>query len=617
MSKHRGLIALIAVASAASPKCFTAQISSDSIAIQYQSPLPQARVVLPTTTVIIRPSERIDPSTRIPPDLFRVRGSVSGAHAGRVFFSDDHHEVIFKPDVPFASRETVAVEFCGGLTTISSRPIVSTGFKFYTGGPIPNGFRMTPELPLEESSIPRESAPSPCWDAEGAELDAGANNDTLPLDFPHIATSLNGTTAPGYVFLANNPSSSSRPYLMIVDNSGNPVFYRKMAGWCLDFKIQPTGRLSYFDMSNGKFFVMDSTYSVVDSFSCGDGYATDLHELRMLPNGHALLLGDDPENVDMSAIVPGGNPSAMVIGIIVQELDSQKNVVFEWRSWDHFQITDATHEDLTAASIDYVHSNALELDTDGNILLSSRHMDEITKIDRGTGQILWRWGGKNNQFTMLNDTLGFSHQHAVRMLDNGDIVLFDNGNFHTPSFSRAVEYSVDEINKTATMVWQYRNTPDIYGSAMGYVQRLPGGNTVIGWGAASTAVTEIAPDGSKIFELSFDPGIFSYRAYRFEWNEDTVLAERTIPASTMLSQNYPNPFNGTTTFQIDLATSEPVTFKVYDVLGREVMSVLDGDERTAGLYAETLDFSHLASGVYFCRLTAGSFAETRRLMLLK
>lgn len=94
----------------------------------------------------------------------------------------------------------------------------------------------------------------------------------------------------------------------------------------------------------------------------------------------------------MSAVAPDGNVAVTVSGLIIHGLDRQKNVVFQWRIWDHFKITDATHENLTAATIDYVHGNALEVDADGNLLLSSRHMDEITKIDRGTGEMPWRMG---------------------------------------------------------------------------------------------------------------------------------------------------------------------------------------------------------------------------------
>ena len=169
------------------------------------------------------------------------------------------------------------------------------------------------------------------------------------------------------------------------------------------------------------FYALDSNFKLIDSFKCGNGYVTDVHELRVLANGHALLMSYDPEIVDMSQIVPGGNPNAVVTGLILQEIDTHKNVVWQWRSWDHYKITDATHENLTAANIDYVHGNAIEIAGDGNIIISCRHMDEITKINYDDGSIMWRWGGKNNQFTFLNDTLKFSHQHAIRLIANGEL----------------------------------------------------------------------------------------------------------------------------------------------------------------------------------------------------
>src|SRR4029079_9011397 len=95
--------------------------------------------------------------------------------------------------------------------------------------------------------------------------------------------------------------------------------------------------------------------------------------------------------------------------------------------------------------------------------------------------------GKNNEFSFVNDPDGFSYQHSVRRLPNSHIILYDNGNFHTPSRSRAVEYDVNEAAKTATLVWEYRNSPDYYGSAMGSVQRLPNGKPGIGWGARGHA----------------------------------------------------------------------------------------------------------------------------------
>ncbi len=62
---------------------------------------------------------------------------------------------------------------------------------------------------------------------------------------------------------------------------------------------------------------------------------------------------------------------------------------------------------------------------------------------------------------------GFSHQHDIRRIPNGNITLFDNGNLHDPHYSRAVEYQLDEVNKIATSVWEYKNNPETYSFAMG------------------------------------------------------------------------------------------------------------------------------------------------------
>ncbi|HKJ80577.1 MAG TPA: aryl-sulfate sulfotransferase, partial [Ignavibacteriaceae bacterium] len=340
----------------------------------------------------------------------------------------------------------------------------------------------------------------------------------LPGDFPMLNVTQSNNPTPGYIFLTNFSIQNSNPYgnyLLIVDNSGNPVFYRKMPQICFDFKLQPNGLLTYYDESTMKFYAMNTNYAIVDSFACGNGYYTDVHELRVLPNGNYFLLGDDFETVDMSQIVSGGNPNAVVEGNIIQELDKNGNVIFQWRSWDHFKITDATHEDLTQATIDYVHANAIEIEHDGNLLLSSRHMDEITNININTGDIIWRLGGKNNQFNFVNDPIQFSHQHTIRELPNGDLTLYDDGNYHTPPFSRGVEYKVDTANMTAALVWQYESNPDIYSNAMGSVQRLSNGNTLIGWGTANPSVIESTPDGQVALEMSLPENQWSYRAFRF------------------------------------------------------------------------------------------------------
>jgi hypothetical protein len=513
--------------------------------------------------------------------------------------------------------------------------------------------------------------------------------------------------------------------LIIADNYGTPVFYRKMNSLNFDFKKQSTGVLSYYE--SGLFYVMDGSYNIIDSLHMQNGYSTDLHELVILENNHALMMCYDVQQVAMDTVVTGGDPNATVIGLVIQELDENKNVVFQWRSWDHFKITDATYDiDLTASVIDYVHGNAIEVDYDGNLLISSRHLDEITKISRQTGSIIWRLGGKqckNNQFTYINDPLtGFSHQHDIRRISNGNITLFDNGNLHDPPVSRGVEYQIDEVNKYARLISDYRNNPQTMSWAMGSSRRLENHNTIIGWGTGlDPAITEVKIDGSLVLSISLPDTMPNYRAFKFpwktnlfsinpeyvyfgyvplgtslekqleivnnsnqtiqinnsynrlsayrlttvlpvsippfgseiitikfepesegdyfddmhlRWNKENERIAQVIPliGSTdpnftsadddnevldyYLSQNFPNPFNPSTTISWQLPVGGWQTLKVYDVLGKEVATLVD-EYRPAGSYEVEFDASDLPSGVYLYKLQADTFVQAKKMMLLR
>ncbi len=96
----------------------------------------------------------------------------------------------------------------------------------------------------------------------------------------------------------------------------------------------------------------------------------------------------------------------------------------------------------------------------------------------------------------------------------------------------------------------------------------------------------------------------------------TGVAEDELPLRTYFGQNFPNPFNPVTVIGYALATPAHVTIKVYDVSGREVRTLVDTDMKP-GRYQETLDAAGLAGGVYFARMTAGDYTETKKLVLLK
>lgn len=332
------------------------------------------------------------------------------------------------------------------------------------------------------------------------------------ITYPVPNVNIYNQTSSGYLFAA--PSN----YIIIFDNQGVPVFYRNVEGQVYDFKLQPNGELTYF-IYPVDCYGLDSSLNFVRKYTTTNGYSEDVHDLIVLPNGHYFILGKRLVDVDMSEIVPGGDSTAQIIDMALQEFDSSGNVVFQWSALDHYKITDAdSHISLLAHTIDFVHLNSIEIDTDSNIILSARNLNEITKIDYQTGDIIWRLGGENNQFTFINDSIGFSRQHDARRLSNGNISLFDNGVYHNEKHSSFVEYKIDEQAKTAELIKRYLHRKNIYTPSRGNVQELPNGNILIGWGESNTpAITEINQDDSIVCEISFPPQYNLYRSFRFEW----------------------------------------------------------------------------------------------------
>lgn len=111
---------------------------------------------------------------------------------------------------------------------------------------------------------------------------------------------------------------------------------------------------------------------------------------------------------------------------------------------------------------------------------------------------------------------GFSHQHGIRRLANGNIILFDNGNLHVPSASRAVEYKLDEQTKVAELVWEYRRLPPLFSHILGFAQRLTNGNTLICYGAAQRVI-EVDRWGTEHWELAvYGQNVYIYRAFKID-----------------------------------------------------------------------------------------------------
>ncbi len=498
----------------------------------YMAPRPGATFVNSRTTLAFR-SPLMIAKESISGVRVVLSGSKSGAHRSTLSLARDEKTLVCTPATPFTPGELVTVEFPGTVHARTGQHIAGLTYTF-TVSPMRESVPYKGEPRKPRRGAPARSTRLPLLNAAPAGL---SGTSTVPDDFPPIKILKNTVPGADPVFIGNFSwgEEVTPAYISILYRDGTPAFYRKVYGW--DLKVQQTGLLTYYDEVQGYWYGMDNAYQVVDSFACGNGYNTNEHELQVMPDGHAWVMAYDAQIVGMDTVVEGGNPNAMVWGLIIQELDRDKNVTFEWRSWDAFKITDVTQEDLTAPEVDAVHGNSIFIDTDSSIIISSRSLDEVTKISRATGQIIWRMGGKNNEFTLHDPEGWFDHQHAAYRLPNGHLTLFDNGTFR--GWSRAVEYAVDESLKVVTKVWEFNAGYSMLGWAMGNMQRLPNGNTMIGWGAANPVLSEVTSGGALVYQLDMRELEFTYRAYTFPWQTnafvpaaDTVSAPPTAPGDT-------------------------------------------------------------------------------------
>jgi hypothetical protein len=484
----------------------TAQTYNQTL-INYFSPKPNSKNNSVSNNIIISVNQELNIGSVHSNSLINVSGQIGGNVSGQIVVK--RRTILFIPDNNFLHGDEITVNF-SEFGRLLGDLFSQNEFTFS----VSENFNLLTDDVIQE--IYKDEISS-------------ANNsetfiDSLPLGYPQISIEKYDDPVDGKLFFGVF-GATQNPSLLITENTGNPIFYKETQSIPYDFKKQPNGWLTYFDSRMRKFYALNNKYELVDSFYCGNGFETDLHELLLLPNNNAYLLGLDPQIIDMSQLVEGGKEDALVLGFIIQELDEDKNVVFQWRSLDYISVLDAEEVDLTAQVIDYSHMNSICVDSDDNLIISSRNLNEITKINRQTGELVWRLGGKKNQFSFFNENFRFYRQHDARRLQNGNILFFDNGNFHSPKFSRAVEYNLDEINLDATKVWEYRNNPDYYTSAMGNAIRLSNGNTLINWVRAGF-VTEVKPDGSKALEIRFPPELCSYRVFKTNWT--TKLFEPLI-----------------------------------------------------------------------------------------
>ena len=343
----------------------------------------------------------------------------------------------------------------------------------------------------------------------------------LPSDFPRLRTESN-REAPSsgltYITLSE--------WLIVIDDNGVPVFYKRESNRVTDFKLHPSGERSYavrtgylsdFGMNDHEIVVLDADFEEIDRVTTIGLNQTDNHDFLIRENGNYVLLSYHGETRDLTDY--GGGPADPVIESVMQEITRDRELVFQWRSWPEIPWSERLRD-----KAEYAHVNSVFETPDGDFILSLRRVSQVVKVDRSTGQVAWKLGGMSNEFEFKADPFSnICAQHTASLLPGGRLLLFDNGQLCWPiepsrgELTRVVEYDLDEEAMTATMVWSY-SRPDTYSRSMGSSQRLSNGNTLISWGnRPAVTATEVNAQGEVVWELFADSEKpWTYRAFRAE-----------------------------------------------------------------------------------------------------
>ena len=222
-----------------------------------------------------------------------------------------------------------------------------------------------------------------------------------------------GRTAPGDIFIT--PTGNTTSYANgaeILDRRGYIVWFHAAPQGltAADFRAQTyLGRpvLTFWQgtglggLSSGTDYIYNDRYQQIATVNAGNGLSADGHEFLITPWNTALILSYTTATANLTSI--GGPADQTVINGVVQEIDiGTGKVLFQWNSEDHVPFSQSEQPLPPSPSTpwDWFHVNAVHIDADGNLLIDARDTWTAYKVNRFTGNIIWRLGGKDSSFKL-------------------------------------------------------------------------------------------------------------------------------------------------------------------------------------------------------------------------
>jgi hypothetical protein len=213
----------------------------------------------------------------------------------------------------------------------------------------------------------------------------------------------------------------------------------------------------------------------------GTAYGRIHHDLAATPSNTILFIANDTATID----------GVVVTGEALWEWNpGSGTVVKRWSAFDHLDWrTERGRGSSRSTPGNWLHGNGIQYGPRGNVVMSLRNIHQVISIAPDFKSLEWTLGGQNSTLA-VSETDRFYGQHYVSEPQSNRLLVYDNG-FERPGctshpdpdcFTRAIEYAINPAARTATKVWEYRHSPDLYAALVGSARRVPNGNTVVLFG---------------------------------------------------------------------------------------------------------------------------------------
>jgi arylsulfate sulfotransferase len=364
----------------------------------------------------------------------------------------------------------------------------------------------------------------------------------LPSDFPKtvVLKSEPEKMEPGYMlFITTIRNSANRPVVTIIDNSGEVVWYSGTLG---NAEVRQLDNGNLFLPLATEFIELNLLGDTVDQWVAPTNLPINFHEAFPTDHGTILYLSDASRVVtNLPTSVTNPNAPLQTTNVMydkVVELSVTNGTLLQ--TWSPINMLDPTRVDYSSLSIkttqgyDVDHANAIIEDPrDDSIIVSMRHQDAVVKFSRATGRLKWILGPHENWgpawqpylLTPVGEPFEWNYaQHAPVLTPQGTVLLYDDGNFRASPFdppladsntySRAVEFSINEKTMEVSQVWDFgrTNSERKFTPILGSTYPLPHtGNVLVDFGYITyidgVHPSPIAPNASmvRIQEVTHDP----------------------------------------------------------------------------------------------------------------